>query len=134
MVPPEDVDVIGVSYFQSEEEADCLNTLSAPVDVVSQEKVGGIGREPTVLEKSEHIVVLSVDISTDFDWCFYLNEHRLFHEDFLDETNEAEDFLLLELDHFAGFAAAYCEESLDDAVDFDVNFVGHCYVIDGLGY
>lgn len=50
MVAPEDKEVLGVLDLVREEEADGLETLLAPVDVVAQEEVVGFGREAAVLE------------------------------------------------------------------------------------
>lgn len=52
MVAPEDVETVGVLYFEGEEQADGLEALFAAVDVVAEEEVAGIGRQAAVLEQT----------------------------------------------------------------------------------
>jgi hypothetical protein len=67
VVAAQDEEVLGVLDLVSKQEADHLERLFASVNVVTQEQVVGLGREPTVLEQTQQIVVLSVDVSTDLD-------------------------------------------------------------------
>jgi hypothetical protein len=46
--------------------------LLSPVDVVAKENIIGLGRKAAVFKKTQQIVVLSVDIATDFDGCLKL--------------------------------------------------------------
>ena len=87
MVSPEDVDLLGVLDLESEEQADGLDALPSPVDVVSQEEVVGFRGEAAVFEQSEHVVVLSMDVSADLDWGGHLDQHGLLHEYGLDEAD-----------------------------------------------
>ena len=63
MVPAEDEEVLGVLDLVGEEEADRLERLLAAVDVVAEEEVVGLGREATVLEQAQEVVVLPVDVT-----------------------------------------------------------------------
>lgn len=63
VVAPEDEEVLWVFDFVGEEEADGFEALLAPVDVVAQEEVVGIGREPTVLEQTQQVIVLAVNVA-----------------------------------------------------------------------
>lgn len=65
VVTSEDEEVFGVLDLVGEEQADGLKRLLTSVDVITEEEVVGLGREATVLEESEKIVVLSVDITTN---------------------------------------------------------------------
>lgn len=65
VVTSEDEEVFGVLDLVGEEQADGLKRLLTSVDVITEEEVVGLGREATVLEESEKVVVLSVDITTD---------------------------------------------------------------------
>lgn len=80
MVSPEDVDLLGVLDLEGEEQADGLYPLPAPVDVVSQEEVVGLGRKPAVLEEPQHVVVLPVDVPADLHGGGDLHQHGLLHE------------------------------------------------------
>lgn len=63
VVAPEDEEVLWVFDFVGEEEADGFEALLAPVDVVAQEEVVGIGREPAVLEQTQQVIVLPVNVA-----------------------------------------------------------------------
>jgi hypothetical protein len=65
VVTSEDEEVFGVLDLVGKEQANGLKRLLTSVDVVTEEEVVGLGREATVLEESEKIVVLSVDITAD---------------------------------------------------------------------
>ena len=65
VVTSEDEEVFGVLDLVGKEQANGLKRLLTSVDVVTEEEVVGLRREATVLEESEKIVVLSVDITTD---------------------------------------------------------------------
>jgi hypothetical protein len=80
-----------VLYLQRKEQADGLDPLPPPVHVVPQEEVAGLGGQASVFEQSQHVVVLSVDVSADLDWGGDREEHGLFEEDGLDDPDEAED-------------------------------------------
>jgi hypothetical protein len=67
VVTSEDEEVFGVLDLVGEEQADGLKRLLASIDVVTEEEVVGLRREATVLEESEEIVVLSVDITADLE-------------------------------------------------------------------
>ena len=65
VVPAEDEEVLRVLDLVGKKEADGLERLLATVDVVAEEKVVRLGREATVFEEAQKIVVLAVDISAD---------------------------------------------------------------------
>ena len=65
VVTSEDEEVFGVLDLVGEEQADGLKRLLTSVDVITEEEVVGLGREATVLEETEEVVVLAVDITTD---------------------------------------------------------------------
>lgn len=63
MVAPEDEKVFGVLDLVGEEQTDSLEGLLPPIDVVAEEKVVCFWWEATILEKSEEIVILTVDVA-----------------------------------------------------------------------
>ena len=63
MVAPEEEEVLWVLDLVGEQEADGLERLLPPVHVVAQEQVVGLGREPSVLEQSQQVCVLPVNIT-----------------------------------------------------------------------
>lgn len=65
MVAAQDEEVLRVLDLVCQQQADGLQGLLATVHVVSEEKVVGFGRETSVLEQTEEIVVLAVDVTAD---------------------------------------------------------------------
>lgn len=65
VVTTENEEVLGVFDLVSQKEADGFKRLLATVNVVTEEQVVGLGREATVFEKTQKIVVLAVDITAD---------------------------------------------------------------------
>ena len=63
MVSPEQEEVLRVLDLVGQQEADGLQALLPPVDVVAQEEVVGLGREAAVLEQAEQVGVLTVDVT-----------------------------------------------------------------------
>jgi hypothetical protein len=81
VVTSEDEEVFGVLDLVGKEQANGLKRLLTSVDVVTEEEVVGLRREATVLEESEEIVVLSMDITADLDWSLEFEEDGLRDED-----------------------------------------------------
>jgi hypothetical protein len=65
VVATQNEEVLGVLDLVGEEQADGLEGLLATVDVVAQEQVVGLGGEATILEQTQKIVVLAVDIAAN---------------------------------------------------------------------
>ncbi len=56
-------EVLGILDLVAEQQANCFDRLLSTVDVVTQEQVVGLRREATVLEDSQQVVVLAVNIA-----------------------------------------------------------------------
>ena len=65
MVASKKKEVFRILDLVGEQQADCLQGLLAPVDVVAEEEVVGVRREATVLKETEEVCVLSVDVSCE---------------------------------------------------------------------
>lgn len=65
MVSTQDEEIFWVFDLVGEKEADGLERLLSTIDVISKEKVIGLWRESTVLEKAEEIIVLAVNVTTN---------------------------------------------------------------------
>jgi hypothetical protein len=82
VVSSEKEEVLWVFDFVSEEEADSFQGLLSSIDVVSKEQVVGLWRKGAVLEESEQIVVLAVNVTTDFQRSLKLEKDWLGQEHF----------------------------------------------------
>ena len=67
VVTTQDEEVLGILDLVGEEEADGLERLLASIYVVAEEEVVGLGREATVLEQAQQVIVLTVDIAADLE-------------------------------------------------------------------
>lgn len=65
VVAAQDEEVLGVLDLVGQEKADGLEGLLATVDVVTEEEVVGLRWEATVLEETEEVVVLAVNVTAD---------------------------------------------------------------------
>lgn len=65
VVPAEDEKVLRVLDLVCKEQANGLERLLATVHVVAEEQVVGFGRESAILEQTQEVVVLSVDIAAN---------------------------------------------------------------------
>jgi phage tail sheath gpL-like len=63
VVASEDEEVFGVFDLVREQQADGLERLLSSVDIVSKEEVVGLWGEGSVLEQTQQIVILAVDIT-----------------------------------------------------------------------
>ena len=63
VVPTQQEEVLWVLNLVGKQKTDSLQRLLSPVDVVSEEKVVRVRWEPTVLEQSQQVVVLTVHIA-----------------------------------------------------------------------
>ena len=105
MVSTKNEEVLGVLDLVREEEANSLETLLATVDVIAQEEIIRLGREATVLEQTQQVVVLPVDITANLDGCLKLQENGLADEN-LTRLGAEELHLVLGQVHLLARAAA----------------------------
>ena len=77
VVAPQHKHFVGVLYFVREQQANGLDALLPPVDVIAQKQILGLGRRPCVIEKSQQVKVLPMDICANRNRCAYLQQHRL---------------------------------------------------------
>ena len=68
VVAAQDEEVFGVLDLVCQEKADGLEGLLATVDVVTKEEVVCLRGESTVLEETEKIVVLAVNVTADLEF------------------------------------------------------------------
>lgn len=74
--------VFGVLDLIGEQERDHLKGLLATINIIAQEEVVGFGGEPAVLEETEQIVELTVDVTADLDGGSEFEEHGLGEDEF----------------------------------------------------
>ena len=65
-------DFVRILDFETHQKSDGLNAKSTSINIVSQKKIGGVGRISSVLKQSEHVLVLAVNVTADSDWCLEL--------------------------------------------------------------
>jgi hypothetical protein len=145
VVAAKDEEVLGVLDLVGQEKADGLEGLLATVDVVTEEEVVGLRWESTVLEETEEVVVLAVNVTADLEFrstscqiwvCFFrayldgslkLKKDRLGNENLATLSAKVANLSLEELDLLAGAAAADFEEAVYDGVEIDIVLVGHVW-------
>ena len=63
VVTPQHEEILRVFDFVCQHQADCLDRLLPPVNVVAQEEVVCVPGEPCVFEKFDEIRILPVDVA-----------------------------------------------------------------------
>ena len=63
MIASQDEEVVWVLNLEGQEKANNFQTLFPSVDVISQKQVVGFRRKSSVLEQSEEIVILPMNVS-----------------------------------------------------------------------
>merc|ERR1719389_831493 len=116
VVAPQEEKVLGVLDLVRQQQADDLQALLPPVDVVPQEEVVGLGGEAPVLEQPQQVRVLPVDVAADLDRRLELQEVGLRGEDVPGGHAEPPDLLLGELHLAAGAAVAHVQQTTDDVI------------------
>jgi hypothetical protein len=102
VVATEDEEVLGVLDLVCEEKTNGLERLLATVDIVTKEEVVGFWGEAAVLEETEKVVVLAVNVTTNLDGCLELEKDGLADKDLARLGAEVLDLILLQLNGLAG--------------------------------
>lgn len=84
--------------FVSIEQTNGLNSLSSSIYIISQKEVVGFGRETSILEESEHVVVLAMNITADFEGSLHFDEHGLAQENIFNSPDDTQNDGLLKFD------------------------------------
>lgn len=63
VIAAQNEELIGVAYFEGQQQTDGFYGLFSTVDVVPQEQIVGAWWESTILEQPQQVVVLAVDIA-----------------------------------------------------------------------
>ena len=77
VISTEDEEIFGVFDLIGQKETNGLEGLLPTVDIIPQEDVIGLGGESPILEKTEEVIVLAVDIAADFNGCLEFQKHGL---------------------------------------------------------
>lgn len=101
MVATEEEKVLRVLDLVGQEETDRLQRLLTPVDIVAQEEVVGLGGKAAVLEETEEVIVLAVDVAADLEWSFKLEQDRLRQKDFSRFETQASNLVFRQLHIFS---------------------------------
>lgn len=125
MVTSQDIYFFRVLNLVGIEEANSLNSLSSPINVISQEQIIGLGREASILKKSKHIIVLAMNIATDLKRGLDLDEHWLTEEDVFNSPDDTQNDGLLKFDKLARFVVPHFQQSLDCRIDVNLYFLTH---------
>jgi len=97
VVSSQQEEVFRVFNFVGQKKANGLKRLLTSIHIVSQKQVVCFWRETSILKKSEEIVVLAVNVSTNLDWSFEFKKNRLIDENISGLNAETSDLLLCEL-------------------------------------
>ena len=77
MITSQQKHILRILYFQSQQQTHGLYTLMSPVNIVAEEKIVRFWRRASLLQKTEQIVILSVNVCSDGDRTSQSQEDRL---------------------------------------------------------
>ena len=80
MVPAKQEEVLRVLHLVRQEQADHLQTLLAAIDIIAEEEVIRLGREPAVLKQTKQVAVLAVHVAANLERRLELQQTRLRQE------------------------------------------------------
>lgn len=103
VIPSKDEYLIRVFYLIGVQQTNGLDALPSSIYVIAQEEVRWLRREAPVFKKSEHVVVLAMNVAAYFDWGWDLYQHGLLQENILDSPDESQYFSLCDFDKFPRF-------------------------------
>lgn len=63
MIAAQQEEVLWIFDFVRQQQANGLQRLFAAIDVVAQKQIVGLGREAAVLEQTQQVIVLTVDVA-----------------------------------------------------------------------
>jgi hypothetical protein len=69
MIPSQEENVVGVSYFESEQIRKSFNAIMTSINVIAKKQPRGCGRHSNESEKLEQIVKLTVKVADNGDRC-----------------------------------------------------------------
>lgn len=74
MISSQDEEIVRVLDFEREHQAKDFNVLPPSIDIVAQKKIIALGWEPPMPKKSQEVVKLTMDITTDTNGRFEFDE------------------------------------------------------------
>jgi len=77
VVAPQQEEVLRVLDLIGQQQADGLQRLLAPIHIVAQEEIVRFWWIAAVLEETQQIVVLAMDVAADLQRCLQLQEYGL---------------------------------------------------------
>lgn len=77
-------DAIWVLELEAKEKLESLDRVVASIYKVTHEDIASIRNRPTFRKELQQVMELTMDITTDRDWCTYRLHVTLFYKDLLD--------------------------------------------------
>lgn len=97
MISAEHEEVLRVLDLETEHETDRLNVLASAIHIIAEEQVVDLRGESVLVEDTQQIRVLAVNVATDDDrWCD-LNQWALAHKHLLRLEAQCAQLLLINL-------------------------------------
>ena len=82
MISSEDRNSVLVANFQTDKEGHSLDRVIPTVDIITHEQVVGVRWLASNFKEFSEIMELTMDITTNCDWCSYLLDIRFIYQNF----------------------------------------------------
>mmetsp|Transcript_103309 Transcript_103309/g.200179 ORF Transcript_103309/g.200179 Transcript_103309/m.200179 type:complete len:88 (+) Transcript_103309:958-1221(+) len=77
MIATEKEEVLRILDLVGKKQRDGFKTLLSPVNIITQEQVVALRGKTAILEQAQKVMVLTVDVTTDFEWGFKFKKRCL---------------------------------------------------------
>lgn len=136
MVSSKDEEVLGILYFECQNQTDGLQGLLPPVHIVTwsqnifllkiggaethtKEKVICLRRKSTVFKQPQQVIILTMNITTNLDGCLQLQQSTLAHKYFPAFQDQTLDFRFWQLYLFSWFVPPHLQKLSNDLINVD---------------
>jgi len=125
VIPTKQKEILRVFDLVGKEQTNRLQRLLAPIDIVAKEQVVRLGRESAVLEQSQQVRVLAVNIAANLQRRLQLEQNWLRQKNLARFDAQGAHLGLGHLDRFAGSTAAHFKQSIDHFVYVEIDLIRH---------
>jgi len=118
MVSTQQEEILGELHLVGEKQDDGLQALLSTVDVVTQKEVVAFRWKATILKETKEVMILAMDVATDLQGSFQLQQGTLIQEDGANGRAQALHLILRDLDQLSGLTSLDFKALVHHLVNF----------------
>mmetsp|Transcript_41384 Transcript_41384/g.90870 ORF Transcript_41384/g.90870 Transcript_41384/m.90870 type:complete len:222 (+) Transcript_41384:497-1162(+) len=118
VVPAKQEKVLRILDLVSEQQTHALQSILPAVHIVPEEEVVCVRREAAVFEKTQQVMVLTMDVSNNLDGSLKLKQSRLVNKQRRGFINQVGNLIAGEIHCSPRLLFPCCQQLLNDAINF----------------